>query len=66
MRWSLTITGTSGTITVGAASAATLAVTGPATATAGVSFPTLSVTALDAISGALAGKPWLPPLPALA
>jgi transposase len=23
-------------------------------------------TALDAISGALAGKPWLPPLPALA
>ena len=24
------------------------------------------VTALDAISGALAGKPWLPPLPALA
>jgi hypothetical protein len=24
------------------------------------------VTALDAISGALAGKPWLSPLPALA
>ncbi len=50
-----TITGTTGTITVGSAAATTLTVAGPANATAGVPFATLSVTAKDTFGNVATG-----------
>ena len=50
-----TINGTTGTVTVGSAAATTLTVAGPANATAGVSFGTLSVTAKDAFGNVATG-----------